>query len=303
MTKGSGIWIGMAISGLVAGCGNGNNTHRETPTSGTIQISVDESYRPVIDSEIKVFESSYPNAHVIPHYKAEAQCLRDLAADTTRMILVTRGLTEAEEKFYNDSFHIEPTFGPLALDAIGIIVNNHSPDSIFDIKDLQDLLNGIDTKHVAVMDGVTETGTVRFAIDSILRGQHLGKNVMAAKSSEGVLDYVSKNENAIGFVGVNWIGDQEDPERETWVKSVHVAAVRCTSCGGPTYVKPYQANIYLHRYPFVRSLYYILKENWSGVGNNFVNFLQYERGQLIFQKAYLWPTGMSFQVRDVQISQ
>jgi phosphate transport system substrate-binding protein len=49
-------------------------------------------------------------------------------------------------------------------------------------------------------------------------------------------------------------------------------------------------------------LYYILKENWSGVGNNFVNFLQYERGQLIFQKAYLWPTGMSFLNRDVQIS-
>jgi phosphate transport system substrate-binding protein len=303
MTKGSGIWIGMAISGLVAGCGNGNSTRGETPTSGTIQISVDESYRPVIDSEIKVFESSYPNAHVVPHYKAEAQCLRDLATDTTRMILVTRGLTEAEEKFYSDSFHVEPTFGPLALDAIAIIVNNHSPDSIFEIKDLQNLLNGTDMKHVAVMDGVTETGTVRFAIDSILKGQHLGKNVMAAKSSEGVLDYVSKNENAIGFIGVNWIGDQQDPERETWVKSVNVAAVRCTSCGGPTYVKPYQANIYLHRYPFVRSLYYILKENWSGVGNNFVNFLQYERGQLVFQKAYLWPTGMSFQVRDVQISQ
>jgi phosphate transport system substrate-binding protein len=303
MMKGSGIWIGMAISGLVAGCGNGNNTHGETPTSGTINISVDESYRPVIDSEIKVFESSYPNAHIIPHYKAEAQCLRDLTTDTTRMILVTRGLTEADEKFYSDSFHMEPTFGPLALDAIAIVVNNQSPDSIFEIKDLQNLLNGTDTKHVAVMDGVTATSTVRFAIDSILRGQPVGKNVMAAKSSEGVLDYVSKNKNAIGFVGVNWIGDQQDPERETWVKSVTVAAVRCTSCGGPTYVKPYQANIYLRRYPFVRSLYYILKENWSGVGNNFVNFLQYERGQLIFQKAYLWPTGMSFQVRDVQISQ
>jgi len=151
--------------------------------------------------------------------------------------------------------------------------------------------------------GVTETGTVRYAIDSILRGHHLGKNVMAAKSSEGVVDYVSKNENAIGFVGVSWVGDQVDPARETWLRSVNVAAVRCTSCGGPTYVKPYQANIYLHRYPFVRSLYYILKENWSGVGNNFANFLQYERGQLIFQKAYLWPTGMSFQTRDVQISQ
>jgi phosphate transport system substrate-binding protein len=303
MIRCSGIWIGIAISGLAAGCGHGDKTPRETPTSGTIHISVDESYEPVIDSEIKVFESSFPNAHIIVHYKAEAQCLRDLTTDTTRLVLVTRGLTEAEEKFYKDSFYTEPTFGPLALDAVAIIVNNHSPDSVFEIKDLQNLLNGTDTRHVAVMDGVSATSTVRFAIDSILRGQQIGKNVMAAKSSEGVVDYVSKNENAIGFVGVSWIGNEQDPEQETWLKRVNVAAVRCTSCGGPTYVKPYQANIYLHRYPFLRSLYYILKESYSGIGNNFVNFLQYERGQLIFQKAYLWPTGMSFQKRDVQISQ
>jgi phosphate transport system substrate-binding protein len=295
----------MAFSGLVAGCGNGNKTPQETPTSGTIHISVDESFRPVIDSEIKVFESSFPNAHINVHYKAEAQCLRDLTTDTTRLVLVTRGLTAAEDKFYVDSFHSEPRWGELAEDAVAVIVNPHSPDSVFEIKDLQDLLTGTDRKHVAVMDGVSETSTVRFAIDSILRGQPLGKNVMAAKSSEGVLDYVSKNENAIGFVGVSWIGDQHDTSTITWLKSVHVGAVRCTVCEGelPTYTKPYQANIKLHRYPLVRSLYYILKENWSGVGNNFINFLEYERGQLIFQKAYLWPTGISFEKRDVQITQ
>src|SRR5579863_696592 len=160
MRRGSGIWIGLAtnliglaVGGLVAGCGSGDKTPRETPTSGTINISVDESYSPVIDSEIKVFESSYPNAHIIPHYKAEAQCLRDLATDSTRMVLVTRGLTEAEDKFYVDSFHSEPRWGDLAQDAIAIIVNKNSPDSIFEIKDLQDLLNGTDKKHVAVMDG------------------------------------------------------------------------------------------------------------------------------------------------------
>src|SRR5579859_5682588 len=83
MIKGSGIWIGLAFSGLAAGCGSGNKTPQETPTSGTINISVDESFRPVIDSEIKVFESSFPNAHINVHYKAEAQCLRDLTTDTT----------------------------------------------------------------------------------------------------------------------------------------------------------------------------------------------------------------------------
>ncbi len=187
--QGRGILIGLVASWLMASCGNGANKGvQETPTKGTINISVDESFRPVIDSEIKVFESSFPDVKVIPHYKAEAQCLRDLTTDSTRMVIVTRGLTADEEKFYTDSFHMEPTYGILAYDAIAVIVNKGSRDSIFDIKDLQNMLNGTDVKHQPVMDGVSATSTVRFAIDSILRGQPLGKNVTAAKSSEGVID-------------------------------------------------------------------------------------------------------------------
>jgi phosphate transport system substrate-binding protein len=302
--QGKGILIGLVASWLIAGCGGGaTKGTRETPTNGTINISVDESFRPVIDSEIKVFESSFPNAKIIPHYKAEAQCLRDLATDSTRMVIVTRGLTVDEEKFYNDSFHIEPTFGILAYDAIAVIVNKASKDSIFDIKDLKDMLNGTDVKHQPVMDGVSETSTVRFAIDSILRGQPLGKNVTAAKSSEDVINYVAAHPQAVGFVGVSWIGDLGDTTHTSFLSKVNIASLRCTSCGGETYVKPYQANIALKRYPLVRSLYYILKENYSGVGNNFTNFLQYERGQLIFYKAYLYPGNMAFQIRDAQIHQ
>ena len=303
--QGKGIWIGFVISCLMAGCGgggNGSKTPQETPISGTINISVDESFKPVIDSQIKVFESSYPNAVIVPHYKAEAQCLRDLTSDTTRMILVTRGLTVEEEQFYRDSQHGSPTYAPIVDDAIAIIVNNASKDSVFEIKDLQNMLNGTDTKHQPVMDGVSATSTVRYAIDSILRGQPLGKNVAAARSSEEVIKYVSNNPNAVGFVGVSWVGDRDDPEKVSFLKEVTVAAVRCTSCGGPTYVKPYQANIALKRYPLVRSLYFVLKEHYSGIGNNFVGFLTTERGQLIFSKAYLWPTGMQFNIRDAQIS-
>lgn len=302
--QGRGILIGLVASWLIAGCGGGaNKGTQETPTMGTINISVDESFRPVIDSEIKVFESSFPDVKIIPHYKAEAECLRDLTTDSTRMVIVTRGLTTGEEKFYTDSFHLDPTFGILAYDAIAVIINKASKDSIFQIKDIQNMLNGTDLKHQPVMDGVSATSVVRFAIDSILQGQPLGKNVTAAKSSEGVIDYVATNPNAVGFVGVSWIGNLQDTTHSSFLSKVNIAALRCTSCGGETYVKPYQANIALRRYPLVRSLYYILKENYSGVGNNFVNFLQYERGQLIFYKAYLYPAKMPFEIRDAQISQ
>ncbi len=37
---------------------------KDSPTSGTINISVDESFRPVIEEQIKVFEGSYPGTKI-----------------------------------------------------------------------------------------------------------------------------------------------------------------------------------------------------------------------------------------------
>jgi phosphate transport system substrate-binding protein len=282
----------------MAGCSGKNQKQTESPTSGTLHMSVDESFKPVIDSQIKVFESSFPDVKILAEYKPEAECLKDLSTDSTRMVIITRPLSLTEEKFYEDSFHLTPSQGPLALDAIAVVVNNSSRDSVFEIQDLRDMLTGKDRAHLPVMDGVKETSTVRFAIDSLLRGQIPGKNVTAARSSQEVINYVANTPRAVGFVGVSWIGNPEDSMQISFLKKVSIASLRCTSCQGQTYVKPYQANIALKRYPLVRTLYYILKENYSGVGNNFVNFLQYERGQLIFRRAYLWPARMPFEIRD-----
>ena len=296
------ICVGSFMSVCFAACSSGpSNYVQETPTNGTINICVDESFKPVIDSQIKVFESSFPNAKINVHYESEADCFRDLAKDSTRLIIVTRALNKQEENFYKDSIFFVPVYGLLAYDAIAIVVNNHSKDTILSMKDVESLLKDSKGDKQVVMDGVTATSAVRYAIDSILKGQPLGKNVVAAKSSEDVINYVADNENAVGFVGVSWVGDPEDEQQLKFLKKVKLAAVECTSCLGETYVLPYQANIALKRYPLIRGIYYILKENFSGVGNNFVNFLEFERGQLIFKRAYLWPARMSFTIRDSKI--
>ena len=291
---------------MLAACGGkvGNkNIVQETPTAGSIQISVDESFKPVIDAEIKVFTSSFPNAKLQVHYKSEAACFSDLAADSTRMIIVTRGLSKEEEKYYLDLIHFVPVYGKLAYDAIAVIVNNASKDSLLTMSDITALLEskGTSSKQV-VMDGVTATSTVRYAMDSILRGRPLGKQVMAARSSEAVINFVAKNLDAIGFIGVSWIGDQDDPDQLAYLEKVKVVAVKCEGCAEEAYLRPYQANIALKRYPMIRGLFYILKEDFKGVGNNFVNFLQFERGQLIFRRAYLMPSRMSFEIRNMQIT-
>src|ERR1044072_3229093 len=110
---------------LVYACSGGtNNAPVETSNSGTIHISVDESFKPVIDSQIKVYESQNPEAKIIVPYKPEAEALRDLNVDSIRMVIVTRGLSEAEQKTLKDKYSFTPQFEPLAYDAIAVIVNN-----------------------------------------------------------------------------------------------------------------------------------------------------------------------------------
>jgi phosphate transport system substrate-binding protein len=297
--------IVLALGGvLFTGCHSGPRIQQETPLSGTIHISVDESFKPVIDSQLKVFESSFPDAHVLVDYKAEAACLRDLSSDSVRMVIVTRGLSLAEERYFRDTAKTPAVSGILAYDAVALIVNNHSHDTVMTMTEVKDLLEGNDKKkRQAVMDGVSATSTVRYAMDSILRGEALGKNVVAARSSPQVISYVSDHPDAVGFVGLNWIGDQEDSLELAFMKEVKVVAIKCERCTDKPFVYPFQANIVYGKYPMVRGLYYILKENWSGVGNNFVNFLVNERGQLIFKRSYLVPARMNFDVRDVEMKQ
>jgi phosphate transport system substrate-binding protein len=294
------FFVGLAFSG----CHNKSNTPQETPTSGTIRISVDESFKPVIDSQLKVFRSSFPDAKILVDYKPEAACLRDLYTDSVRLVIVTRGLTLAEERYFNDTAKTPAYSGILAYDAVTLVVNNHSNDTVMNMDQVKELLEGKDKgSREAVMDGVSATSTVRYVIDSILKGGSLGKNVTAARTSPDVISYIAGHENAVGFIGVSWIGDQEDSLDLAFQKMVKVVAIRCDRCTDKPFVYPFQANIVFKKYPMVRGLYYILKENFSGIGSNFVNFLQYERGQLIFKRSYLVPARMSFDVRDMEIQQ
>lgn len=273
-------------------------------TSGTIHISADESFRPVIDSQIKVFESQYPKAHIIAHYKPEADCIKDLVNDSIRMVIITRGLSEEEVNYYRDTLEFPPIFGQIASDAIAAVVHPQAKDSLFSMADIRGMLNGTSGyRYQLVMDGLKATSTVRYMIDTVLKGGELKGDVVAARTSEDVLNYVAEHPQSIGFVGVSWIGNKEDSTQLSFQQRVRIAALQCPNCDKEVYVKPYQANIALKRYPMVRGLYYVLKENYAGLGKGFVNFLIHEKGQLIFRRAYLVPDRMALQVRRVNATE
>jgi phosphate transport system substrate-binding protein len=298
------LFVLLIITGLAA-CKNKNALKRsntDTPTKGTIHISVDETFRPVIEEEIKVFESSYPDAHIIAHYKPEAECLTDLLTDSIRMVIVTHGLKPEEREYIRDSTGYMPGFDKLAFDAIAVIVNRNNAKDSFTLAELKELLEGKNDKGLyAVFDARTATSTIRYAIDSILRGSKPGSNIYAANDSKGVIEFVGNNENAVGFVGISWIGNREDSAQIKYLQKVKITSLQCDTCINKPFILPDQKNIYNGKYPLIRPLVYILKENYSGLGKGFSGFMQLERGQLIFRRAYLYPAHMNFLVRNTTL--
>jgi len=296
------VWCIYFLFLIFSACG-GEKTdpNLDTRDKGTINISADESFKPVIDAQVQVYESDYPDVKLKVQYKPEADCLKDLAVDSVRMIIVTRRIDQNEKGFIQDSLKISIEQMMMAHDAIAVIVNPDAEISRFTMNDITQILQGRFRKNlIPVFDGLKATSTVRFIVDSVLRGDSLTTKAMAARSSEEVIDYVAKNSDAAGFIGVSWIGNKDDAQQQSFLTKVRLAEIECKGLPGQ-YVQPIQVNIYNGLYPMTRELVFILKENHKGLGHGFSTFMTSERGQLIFRRAYLAPGHMPFIVRPTKL--
>jgi phosphate transport system substrate-binding protein len=269
---------------------------------GRINISVDETFKPVIEQQIKVFRSSWPETEIVASYKSEADCLKDLQNDSTAMVIIARSLSTTETKFFKNNMGYDMPYDLLAFDAVTFIVNKSSNDSVFTIEQLSSYLDGSRTDKQVIVDNKNASGTVRYLMDSLLNGRSFGKNVVAAESSEKVIDIVAGNTNTIGVVGISWIAGREDSYQKKSLEKIKTALVECKRCEEGTFVRPSQATVTTGQYPFYRGMYYILKGTY-GLGNNFSGFMKYERGQLIFRRAQLVPATMSFTKRQTNITE
>lgn len=281
-------------------CEDDTPKHSDTVGKGQIEISADESYQPIIEEQMKIFDSSFPEAKVTVHYKPEAECFKDYFSHKARIILVTRELTKAEKDLCEQE-KIFPSSEALAGDAIAVIVNNSSPDTVLDMNALTGILTGqYRKKYTAVFDNQA-SGTVRYITDSVLRGSKLGSNVFAAKGNKDVIDYVSKNPDAIGFVGMSYVYANEDTSQSgTFIQNVKVVALQNDK--DRQFYKPYQAYVALKSYPLTRKLYYINAESYHGLGTGVANFLGSYRGQLVFLHSHFFPLKAQITIREAKIN-
>lgn len=308
----------LAMSALLLGACNQTNPDGsvvvdDTPTTGNVRVSVDNTFEPILTSHVDTFQKLYQYAKVRADYKPEQEVMRDLLDDSVRAAVVSRELT-AEEKTEFDRLKIVPRTTHIATDGVAIVLHPSNPDSLLSMAQLREIFTGQKMQWTQVSGKQSKLGainvvfdqnqssTARYVKDSVTRGAALAKQVFASESNPKLIDYVATHPNAIGIIGVNWISDQDDNQVKGFLKRVRVAAIGKTNVATPTrpadFVKPYQAYLATGEYPLRRKLFIISREARAGLGTGFASFVAGNQGQLIFLKSGLMPaTG---QVRLVQ---
>ncbi len=292
---------------IISGCGQSSNQITETPTTGNIKICVDESYQLLLDTQIYTFQSLYNFAKINPAYKPEVNVFKDFMNDSVRTIVATRKLTQNEEDVLK-SKSIIPITTKIAYDALAFIINNNNHDSLLKYNQINDIFTGslnqwkqINPKSnlqdlIVVFDN-NNSGNVRYIKEKFKIKENFPSNCFAVKSNQEVINYVEKNENAIGIISVNWISDTDDSISINFMKRTKVVSIENPSNG--VFSKPYQGYIAEGSYPLIRDVYMICRETFAGLGSGFVQFVAGDQGQRIILKSGLVPATMPVRLVEV----
>jgi len=257
----------------------------DTPTRGKIKISIEENVQPLADQLIDAFEYSYDDAFLVQSYNQEPDVMKELFDDTSRLAIMTRQLNKEEIAFFKSK-------------QFGLIINRNNPDSIFSVDDVKNMLLGNDSNWTSInknstlgaLNVVFDHGTscnLRYLTDTLLNGKAPGKNCFSMNSSDSVIAYVKNNPNAVGIVGLNWLGNKYsdgDVMRRAQISMAMIGPDREHA------VHPTQSALATGVYPFTRGIYIIKIGMRAGLGTGFASFCYGDRGQLIVQHSGLAPS-------------
>jgi len=295
---------------MMGSCGTmGKKATDETPTRGNIRIIADESFQPLIETEVYTFTHLYKGATIKPLFKPEFDVINNFMNDSVRTIVTSKKLTDAQIQYLRDTLIIARTT-TYAYDALALITNKDNHDTLIKyitvkdiflgkIKSWKDVNDKSKLNNINVIFDNNKSGNIRYFKELFEIKDSLGKNFFAVNSNEEVINFVSRNPDALGIISVNWISDKNDSLSMSFIKKVNVLAVSQQFVNDGSYYRPHQGFIYDKSYPFVREIYLISRETFSGLGSGFINWACGEQGQRVVLKSGLVPATMP--IRLVQI--
>ena len=271
--------------GFLSAC---TNSGEQTETAGSTEILVDESFAPIVEDQLYVFENTYPRADITLKLKPENSLVNAFLQDSAKVAIMSRTLTPDEASVF-ERRNIKIRVNRFAVDAVALVTSKKSADSVITVQEIIDIMHGKGGNKRLVFDN-PNSSTVRYLKDLSKITKLPAGNVYALQTNSEVIKYVHNNPGTIGVIGINWFR-QPSEDLEPVVKELKVLAVKNLPGkeGGDGFYKPNQDNLAMELYPLRRNLYIINCQGGPGLGWGFASFLAGDAGQRIVLKSGLLP--------------
>ncbi|AMR34455.1 hypothetical protein A0256_06760 [Mucilaginibacter sp. PAMC 26640] len=294
----------MTATVFLQSCSDSKKNKKAVPTDGytfgTATFVADESFSPIVDEEAFVFKALYPEAKPKIDYKPESQVVNTLLNDSSRVAILARELDTTEMGILKRRA-LAPDVNKFAVDAVTLIVNKASNDTLTSVKEIINMLNGKAKTEKSIVFDNPNSSLVRYL--KLISGNKdfKQKNIYALKSNKEVIKYVASHPDAIGITGFAWLNDP-DKDYAAAVDGVKIMGVKDENnkTVPGVYFKPSQETLVQHTYPLSRSLYIIDCTGRKGLGAGFASFLASDRGQRVILKSGLLPD--SIPPREINIT-
>ena len=260
---------------------------KETTLTGSTILAVDESFQPIVDEEAYVFEHLNTQAKLNMVYKPENNIIGLLMNDSVRLAILSRELNANEQKVIKGR-NLTAETSRFAIDAVALIVNTASSDTLITVTQLKDMLTGKSASDLNLVFDNPNSSLVRFLKDLANTSELKAKNVYALKSNKEVIKYVATHQNSIGITGFSWLNDPDEDYADAVAKT-KIVGVKDDSKEGSGYIKPSQQTLALKKYPLTRNLYIINCTGKMGLGTGFAYFMLGETGQRIILRSGILP--------------
>ena len=294
-------FIGLiGIAAVMMGCGNGKPP-LDNPARGTIVIAADESFQPLVTQLTSAYSGIYPDAHFTVVFKPEQEAINMMLKDSARLVFTTRMLKAPERAVLNQR-KIKGATEKIATDGVALIVNKANTDSLItmnelraifsgQIKQWQQLKNGNQISPITLVFDNNNSSNLEFVLNTFKVKDVKGLRIFTTRSNQEVIAFVRKNPSALGFIGVNWISDSDEPLSVELARDLRVMGLsdKTNPSKRGDYFQPFQEDLGMQRYPLRRPVYILSRETHPGLGGGLINYIARDAGSLIIRKLGLWP--------------
>ena len=267
---------------------NVEDDNLETILTGEIDLFVDNTVQSLVEGQVEVFESQY-KAKINITVKSESEIVNDLLSGKTNMAVLTRRLTKDEENYFHNK-KIIPRISHFASDAVVFIRSKSNNDTLIDLDEVYNLLKGKSTtiKNLVFENPNSSIVTYMNRWAKVENGTK--EKVYSLNSTKEVLEFVAKNPDAIGVIGMDAVAEPY-AEWQSLVDNINVLAVKNVKSGmnSKQYYMPNQANLGAGLYPLKRSIYVLNYQGFAGLGTGFASLVVGDIGQRIVLKSNLLP--------------